>query len=110
MGVVSAVGALPGTDSIQPPDQLPTEVTPGGVVGAHLTILVKMFLQHLMPYFDPVVTSTSALLLPRFNKVNHLDSLAQAGSGDQAARAEHRRDDVRLQEVQPSQLEAPDAF
>ena len=85
MGVVSTVGALPGTDSIQPPDQLPAEVTPGGVMSANLTIDVFMLAQHQMPYFDPVVTSAGALLLPRFNKVNHLDSLAQAGSGGQAA-------------------------
>ena len=110
MGVVSTVSALPGTDSIQSPDQLPAEVAPRGVVGAHLNIFVLILAQPLMSYFDPVVTSSGALLLPGFNKVYHLDSLAQAGSGGQAARAEHRRDDVRLQEVQPSQLEAPDAF
>ena len=34
-GVVTVV-TLPGPHSIEAPDHLPTQVTPGGVVGAHL--------------------------------------------------------------------------
>ena len=108
VGVVATVGTLPGADSIEPPDQLATEVAPRGVVGPHLGHHCSLSSQ--VTYFNPVVTSASALLLPRFNEVDHLDGLAQAGGGGQAAGAEHRRDDVRLQEVQPSQLETPDAL
>ena len=80
MACVATQGTLPRPSVVQPPYQLPTQVTPGGVVAPHL---------------PPTVPSPLPHRLGRGEDGRHFYSLAQTGGADRAG-TEHCKDNVWL--------------